>query len=94
MFIQLQHSWSLLCYLSPAFVLVISCWPGTDEFRFRVCSCLHAVPLAILFLVSMNLWSLYNCYLSHIRDGFLSGSIDIGTYLRLNLLLGCAKEDR
>ena len=38
-----------------------------------------------------DLWSVYNYYHRIIRDDFLLVSVDIGTYMRLDLLLGSAK---
>ena len=56
---------------------------GLDEYRFRVCSCLHAVSLANFFLVAV----IYGVYTSviyrSIRDDFPLASVDIGTYMRL-----------
>ena len=76
---MLQHNWSLLCCLSPALVLLSSCWPGLDENRFRVCRCLYAVSLAFSFLVSM----IYGAYTTarhrSARDDSLVVSVDMGT---------------
>ena len=38
-----------------------------------------------------DVWSLYNCNFSQFRDDFLLVSVDIGTYMRLDLLLGSAR---
>ena len=88
---MLQHHWSLLCYLSPALVLVISCWPGLDEYRCWVRSRLNAVSLAISFLVSMAYGVYTTVIYRSIRDDFLLVSMDIGTYMRLDLHLVSAK---
>ena len=91
-FVQLQHNWSLLCYLSPALILVISCWPWLDEYRFRVCTCLHAVSLANIFLVSM-IYGVHTIVIyRNILDDLLLVSVDIGTYMLLDLLLRSAKK--
>ena len=62
-----------------------------DAYRFRVCSCLHAVSLANPFLVSM-IYGVYTIAVHrNIRDDCLLVSVDIGTYMQLDLLLGSAK---
>ena len=71
--------------------LYISCWPGLHEYRFSVCRCLKAVSLAIFFFFSM-IYGVYITVIYHsVRDDFLCSSVDIETYMRLDLLLGSAK---
>ena len=48
-----------------------SCWPGLDEYRFRVYSCLNALSLANLFLVSM----IYGVYIIVISRSFVTISV-------------------
>ena len=57
----------------------------------RVCSCLNAVSLAISVLVSM-IYGVYTTVIyCNIHHDFLFISVDIGTYMRLDLLVGSAK---
>ena len=51
-YVNTMPHWSLPCYLSPALALVVRCWPGLEQSRFRY-AVVNAMSLAISYWVSM-----------------------------------------